>query len=125
MIPAKLFALPAYPQVKSPPPDNTWIAIQLSANPLGGSLGAYAGMSGTMVVDGQLVHVHCGGWDAFNHDGTSSDCFALRVDSSGEVLVDSLAPLPQARKWACYSSDGGRLAVAGGWDDSGGINLDA
>ena len=90
-------APPAYSQVKSPAPENDWEATQLRANPLGGSLGAHGGMSGAVVLDGQQVHVHCGGWDALNGDGVSSACFALRVGSSGEVLVDSLAPLPQPR----------------------------
>ena len=110
-------APPAYSQVKSPAPDNTWTAIDLSAQPLGGSLGADGGMSGVMVVDGQQALVHCGGQDQFTDDGVSSDCFALRMSSSGEVVVDSLAPLPQPRRYSCHGSDGGRLVVAGGLDD--------
>ena len=112
-------APPAYSQVKSPAPDNTWTAIELSAQPLGGSLGADGGMSGVTVVDGQQALVHCGGWDEFTNEGVSSDCFALRVSSSGEVVVDSLAPLPQPRRYSCHGSDGGRLVVAGGGDDFG------
>ena len=112
-------ALPAYPQVKSPAPDNTWTAIDLSGQPLGGSLGASGGMSGVMAVDGQQALVHCGGYDEFTSDGFSSDCFAMRVDSSGEVLVDSLAPLPLPVIGACYGSDGGRLVVAGGYSAYG------
>ena len=104
--------------MKSPAPDNTWTAIDLSAQPLGGSLGARVGMSGVMVVDGQQALVHCGGWDVFAGNGVSSDCFALRVSSSGEVVVDSLAPLPQPRGTSCHGSDGGRLVVAGGNDDN-------
>ena len=91
----------------------------MSANPLGGSLGARGGVSGTMVVSAEQVHVHCGGEDMSNDVGVSSDCFALRVGSSGEIVVDSLAPLPQPRQWSCYGSDAGRLAVAGGKDDIG------
>ena len=72
-------------------------------------------MSGTMVLDGQQVHVHCGGWDNVNGDYTG-DCFALWVDSSGEVVVNNLAPMPQPRSWSCHGSDGGRLVVAGGTD---------
>ena len=111
-------APPSYSQVKSPAPDNTWTAIELSAQPLGGSLGARGGMSGVMVVDGQQALVHCGGWDEFTDYTVSSDCFALRRSSSGEVVVESLAPLPQPRRWSCHGSDGGRLVVAGGMDDN-------
>ena len=46
--------------------------------------------------------------------GTSSDCFALRLGSSGEVVVESVAPLPHPRAYSCHGSDGSRLAVAGG-----------
>ena len=76
-------------------------------------------MSGAMVLDGQQAHVHCGGVDYSNGRELSSDCFALRVDSSREVVVDSLAPLPQPRWSACHGSDGNRLALAGGQDDNG------
>ena len=110
-------ALTAYPQVKSPAPNNTWAATNLSANPLVGKLGAWGGMSGALALDGQQAHVHCGGVDVFNDDELSRGCFALRVDSSGEVVVDSLAALPQHRRFSCYGSDGGRLAVAGGLYD--------
>ena len=71
-------------------------------------------MSGALALDGQQAHVHCGGVDVFEDDEFSSDCFALRVDSSGEVVVDSLAALPQPRSFSCYGSDGGRFVVAGG-----------
>ena len=71
-------------------------------------------MSGAMVLDGQQAHVHCGGVDYSNGRELSSDCFALRVDSSGEVVVDSLDALPQPRSFSCYGSDGGRFVVAGG-----------
>ena len=112
--------------MKSPSPQNTWTATKLSENLLGANLGADVGLSGAMVVDGKQVHVHCGGLDAAIEDGYfegyyefSSDCCAMRVDSSGEVLVDSLAPLPLPVIGACYGSDGGRLVVAGGYSEYG------
>ena len=70
--------MPACLQVKSPAPENTWEAIQLRVQPLRHSLGADGGMSGAMVVDGQQVYVHCGGYDVFNEE-VSMNCFALRV----------------------------------------------
>ena len=80
--------------MKSPAPDNAWAATQLNHYPLGGILGAWGGISGTMGVDGQQAYVHCGGYNEFA-DEDSTDCFLLRVGSSGEVVMDSLAPLPQ------------------------------
>lgn len=77
---------PQYLLVKSPAPNNTWTAIQLDANTVGGSLGSLGGMSGTMVVDDQQVLVHCGGWNAFIDDETS-DCFTLQAGSAGGVVV--------------------------------------
>ena len=58
------------------------MATKLNANPLGGSLGSSSGISGTMVLDEQQVHMHCGGYDEFNNEG-SFDCFALRVGGAG------------------------------------------
>ena len=64
--------------------------------------------------------MHCGGYAGF--DEVSSDCFTLRVESSGEVVVDSLAALPEPRAYTCHGSDGGRLAVAGGSDGNEGAH---
>ena len=44
----------------------------------------------------------------------------LRVDTtSREVVVESLAQQPRPLQQACYGSDGGRLAVAGGRGGAG------
>ena len=72
-------------------------------------------MAGTMALDGQQVLAYCGGFDTVNFK-SSGDCFALRVGSTGEVAVDSLAQLPESRSVACYGSGDGRCAVAGGRD---------
>lgn len=47
-------------------PNNTWAVNQFGGNPLGGNLGAWGGMSGTMMQEGKEVHVHCGGYDVVN-----------------------------------------------------------
>ena len=93
----------------------TWIATKMSENPLGGHLGAEGGISGTMMLAGQEVLVHCGGWDDFN-DKLTDNCFVLRVDSNGEVMVEGLMELPGLRRFTCNGSDAGRLATAGGED---------
>ena len=58
-------------------------------------MGATGGMTGTMLVDGQQAFVHCGGKDFYSSGDLSSDCFAVRVSGTGEVVMDRLAPLPQ------------------------------
>ena len=74
-------------------------------------------MSGTMSLGGQQVHVHCGGHDAFQNK-TSRECFALRMDSSGTLLADRMAALPEEREFSCSGSDGSRFVVAGGRNDN-------
>ena len=92
------------------------MATKLNANPLGGTLGSSVGISGTMLLGEQQVHMHCGGYDQFNNE-ESFDCFALRVGSSGEVVEDSLSPLLQPPERPCHCSDSGRFVVAGGEDE--------
>ena len=66
-----------------------------------------------MEMDGQQVHVHCGGVH-LQTGAAVQGCFALKVSSTGEVSVEKLAPLGEPLAHACAGSDGGRLVVAGG-----------
>ena len=102
------------PQVKLNSPDR-WVGTQLSANSLGGSFGSRSGMSGTMQLDGEEVHVHCGGIDQFaGNDSRTDNCYALRLSSNNTVVPQLLDPLPAAMSSSCHGSDGLRFALAGG-----------
>ena len=102
--------------MRIPAPYFLWAATQLGANPIGGSLGAQGDMSSAMMLDRREVYVHCRRNDLGND--YTNDCFAPWVGSSGEVVVDSLAPLPELPVWYCHGSDGGWFAMAGGWDEN-------
>ena len=102
-------------QVKSPAPDNEWTLTEFLSKPAGANVGQSAGISGTMLVDGKEVHVHCGGFD----DAIiSRDCFAMTVAEDGSIVVDPAAELARPTSWACHGSDSGRFAMAGGFSSS-------
>ena len=104
--------------MKSPAPDNTWAPIKMSESLLNGALGGEGGVSGAMLLEGQEMLVHCGGWDESTNQ-PSTNCFSLHMDSSEELVVDRPSPLPEGRNLACHGSDGGWLAVAGGQGSTG------
>lgn len=57
--------------------------------------------------------IACGGLDTFN-DKFTKECFGVKRESSGQVILFHAPPLADNLVFACHGSDGDRIALAGG-----------